>query len=963
MQAIHNTLFLFAAAIFLIFLSSIEPPLAFSESASGGVEAEKAETAGPQAATKFLSTIQLTEAEKQWLEDHKTVRVSGPRAFPPFHFFDTNGDVHGIAADYVQLILKHLQLTPDIKSNLFWPDVLKKAKAREIDLISIAAKSGDREEYLAYTKPFVSFPLIIVTRSEAPFVGGMRHLQRKKVALVKGNITYDWIVKDGIEVDPLFVKTPLDALQAVASGEADVAIENLAAATYLILRNGLSNLKIAAPTHYKSYDLHIAVRKDWPELVSIIDKILLDITPEQQLEMLNKWLKVSYEHGIKKEDVVKWTLAVICIFGVVLLAVWLWNRRLRKEIDERKRAEHVLAESETRFKALHNASFGGIAIHDQGVILEANQGLADISGYSTEELIGMDGLLLIAEKSRDFVMSKILSGYEKPYEAFGIRKNGEEYPLRLEARNVPYKGKPVRTVEFRDITEQKQAEKALELTRFSIEHASDSIYWTTPDGTFVDVNEAACQALGYSREELLQINISEVKPDYSMEMWREHFDNLRKNGSLSFEAEQRTKEGKIVPVEIVANYVQFDDEEFNCAFIRDISDRKHAEEERLAFEKQLLHTQKLESLGVMAGGIAHDFNNLLTSIMGNADLALIRLSPESPAITNLKNIEKATARAADLAKQMLAYSGKGKFVVENIDLNNLLKEMMHMLEVSVSKKAVLRFNEFQPLPSVEADATQLRQVIMNLIINGSEAIGDRSGVIAISTGCIECDDRYLEDAWVDEDISPGLYVYIEITDTGCGMDSETRAKLFDPFFTTKFTGRGLGMAAVLGIIRGHKGAIKIYSEVDKGTSFKILLPASQKPAELFNGRGNTHDNWQGSGTVLLADDEESVRAISSEMLKELGFDTITANNGREAVDKFRDNPDISFVILDLTMPHMDGEQCFRELRKLQPDVQVILSSGFSDEEVTGKFVGRGLVGFIQKPYKISALREIIQKMM
>lgn len=961
MQAAQSTVLIFTASVFLFFFTSLLPPEAFSESSTGRVRTEEAGTATPQAQTKQGFRLQLTEDEKRWLQGHNSVRISGPRAFPPFYFFDKNGDVHGIAADYVSLILKYLQLTPDIQANLFWPDVLKKAKAREIDLISIAAKSGDREEYLTFTKPFVSFPLIIVTREKTPFIGGMRHLQGKRVALVKGNITYDWIVKDEIEVVPLFVKTPLEALQAVASGEAEAAVENLAAATYLILHNGLSNLKIAAPTHYKSYDLHIAIRKDWPELVSIIDKILLGITPEQQLEMLNKWLKVRYEHGINKEDVVQWTLAVIVVFGTVLLAVWLWNRRLRKEIDERTRTEHILAESETRFKALHNASFGGIAIHDKGLILEVNQGLANISGYSTEELIGMDGLQLIAEQSRDFVMSKILSGYEKPYEAFGLRKNGDEYPLRLEARNVPYKGITARTVEFRDITEQKQAEKALERTRFSIEHASDSIFWTTPDGTFIDVNKAACQALGYSREEFLQINICDLKADYTMEMWHEHFNDLRQNGSLTFESEQRTKEGKILPVEIVANYVQFDDEEFNCAFIRDISDRKHAEQERLAFEKQLQHTQKLESLGVMAGGIAHDFNNLLTSIMGNADLALIRLSPESPAITNLRNIEKATARAADLAKQMLAYSGKGKFVVENIDINNLLKEMMHMLEVSVSKKAVLRFNEFLPLPSVEADATQLRQVIMNLIINGSEAIGDRSGVIAISTGCIECDDRYLEDAWVDEGISPGLYVFIEITDTGCGMDSETRAKLFDPFFTTKFTGRGLGMAAVLGIVRGHKGAIKIYSEVNKGTSFKILLPASQKPAQLFNGKSNGQDEWQGSGTVLLADDEESVRAIGSEMLKELGFNTITAHDGRDAVEKFQDNPHISFVILDLTMPHMDGEQCFRELRKLQPDVQVILSSGFSDEEVTRKFVGRGLVGFIQKPYKLSTLKEIIQE--
>jgi signal transduction histidine kinase/CheY-like chemotaxis protein len=391
----------------------------------------------------------------------------------------------------------------------------------------------------------------------------------------------------------------------------------------------------------------------------------------------------------------------------------------------------------------------------------------------------------------------------------------------------------------------------------------------------------------------------------------------------------------------------------------DISERKRAEHERLELEKQILHTQKLESLGVLAGGIAHDFNNILTAIIGNANLALIRLNKESPAVENLHRIEQAAARAADLAKQMLAYSGKGKFVVENINLNTLLEEMLHMLNVSISKKAIMRLNPHQHLPSVDADATQIRQIIMNLVINASEAIGDKSGVIAITTGCMYCDRNYLKNVWLDENLADGHYAYLEIADTGCGMDRETLAKLFDPFFTTKFTGRGLGMAAVLGIVRGHKGAVKVYSEPGKGTTFKILLPAAGHPAELCNDADHS-DEFRGSGTVLLVDDEETIRGVGAEMLKELGFSTITASDGREAVETFRNNSDISFVILDLTMPHMDGEQCFRELRQLNPDIRVIMSSGFNEQEVTQKFIGKGLAGFIQKPYKLSTLREVFR---
>jgi CheY-like chemotaxis protein len=248
---------------------------------------------------------------------------------------------------------------------------------------------------------------------------------------------------------------------------------------------------------------------------------------------------------------------------------------------------------------------------------------------------------------------------------------------------------------------------------------------------------------------------------------------------------------------------------------------------------------------------------------------------------------------------------------------------------------------------------------MNLVINASEAIGDTSGVIAVSTGQIQCDRRYLKDAWLNDSMEEGLYVSIEVSDTGCGMDKDTLEKIFDPFFTTKFTGRGLGMAAVLGIVRGHKGAIRVYSESGKGTSFKILLPASEKV--VINSENET-DQCGGAarGTVLLVDDEDTLRDIGTEMLKELGYDVVTANDGRDALAVYSANKDIDLVILDLTMPHLDGEACFRELRLIKPDVKVIISSGFSEQEVTQKFAGRGLAGFIQKPYRLSVLKEAIR---
>jgi len=485
------------------------------------------------------------------------------------------------------------------------------------------------------------------------------------------------------------------------------------------------------------------------------------------------------------------------------------------------------------------------------------------------------------------------------------------------------------------------------------------VLWSVPGLKVLQFNATAHSMLEYSAEEFSRLTVKDLEVNQNSKLIPAIMEKVLQNREASFETKHRTKTDGIKSVFVSLKKLEIAEQPVILATHRNITELKKAEEERRRLEQQMLHAQKLESLGVLAGGIAHDFNNILMVIIGNADLALMHINNTSPIVDNLHQIEKAAARAADLAKQMLAYSGRGKFLIENLDLNSLLDEMLHMLQVSISKKAILRFNKHQHLPTVEADATQLRQIVMNLVINASEAIGEKSGVISIFTGCMECDQNYLRNVWLDESISTGMYVYMEISDSGCGMDRETLNKIFDPFFTTKFTGRGLGMAAVLGIVRGHKGAIKIYSEPGKGTTFKILLPASDKPNELFNIENGQND-WKGSGTVLLVDDEETVRSIGAVMLKELGFSVITANDGREALEIYKTTPDISFVILDLTMPSMDGEQCFRELRQLEPDVKVIISSGYSEQEVVHKFSGKGLAGFVQKPYKLSVLKEAIR---
>ena len=513
----------------------------------------------------------------------------------------------------------------------------------------------------------------------------------------------------------------------------------------------------------------------------------------------------------------------------------------------------------------------------------------------------------------------------------------------------------------REIAERARAEEALSRYRLLAERARDIVLFVRRGGQIVEANQAAVTTYGYMREELLTLHIRDLRAPETLALTADQMTRAEAEGIL-FETEHRRKDGGSFPVEVSSCGTTLDGERVLLSIIRDISERRRAEEERHRIESQMLHTQKLESLGVLAGGIAHDFNNLLVAILGYTELALLELSPASPARDHLKEIETASHRAADLCRQMLAYSGKGRFVVEPLDLSEVVREMTHMLEVAISKKAGLQYHLASQLPTIQADATQIRQVIMNLIINASEALGDQAGIIRLTTSVIRCDRAYLRDFALTDELAEGDYVWIEVSDTGCGMDERTRARIFDPFFSTKFAGRGLGLAAVLGIVRGHKGTVKVYSEIGKGTTFKLLFPASAASTDQLRPVPPAVEEWQGKGLMLLVDDEASVREIGQKLLERLGFTVIIAPDGRQAVEIFRERAsDITCVLLDLTMPEMDGEETFRELRRLRSDVRVVLSSGYSQQDVTQRFAGKRLAGFIQKPYSLKQLRRTLQR--
>ena len=648
------------------------------------------------------------------------------------------------------------------------------------------------------------------------------------------------------------------------------------------------------------------------------------------------------------------------------------------DITERKQAEEALRESEAKYRRLHETMMDAFVNVDMaGRIREANRAYQALVGYSEEELRRLTYMDLTPEKWHDFERGVIekqifVQGHSEVYEKEYRKKDGTIFPVELRTFLMrDNQGHPVGMWAIvRDITERKRTEEALRESekkyRSVIENIQDVFYRSDPRDRLLMASPSGAATVRHdSVDEMIGLPLDSF--------WLDPKDRERLlaqikaiGGAKDFEAVLKRKDGTTFNASFTTHFYYDDNGHFlgTEGIIRDVTERKRSEEERSKLEAQMREVQKLESLGVLAGGIAHDFNNLLMAILGNADLALLSLSPASPARHNIEEVVNASQRAADLCRQMLAYSGRGRFVLGRYDLSEIVREMTHILQVSVSKKAVMRYQFTESLPAVEADATQLRQVVMNLITNASDALGDQDGSIQVSSGIMECDRVNLSESYLDDNLPEGRYVYLEVSDTGCGMDAETRSRIFDPFFTTKVLGRGLGLAAVLGIVRGHKGAIKVYSEPGKGTTFKILFPAVDwTPVDRTRSAEQRMPPPMG-GTALLVDDDESVLNVASLMLERLGFTVLTASDGQNGLEVFRERAaEIDCVLLDLSMPRLSGEEVFREMRRIRGDVRVILSSGYNEHEVTQRFVGQGLAGFVQKPYTLEKLREILRRVL
>jgi len=656
----------------------------------------------------------------------------------------------------------------------------------------------------------------------------------------------------------------------------------------------------------------------------------------------------------------------------------------RKRIEEKTTALQTV---QSWFELIvQNAMDAIVRVDQNGRIQSWNPMAERMFGYRSNDVMGrLIEDILIPEQLRKAHLSNFRRHLSrgrgalmnKRIEGLALCKDGSKMPVEFIGSVVKQGDTRAFVMTLRDISERIAAEQALrdshanleaqvqartrELHHLAaiIEATINSVVIADLQGHVYYVNPAGREMLSLAQDMGLDALSFEDfhSPEFRQCLADKVLPQTLQQGVFETECEFMDQHGNGIPVTCI--YMFLSDEQGQADRLAVIARDMRRE---IALQQQVEHVDRLESLGILAGGIAHDFNNILTAIIGNAGLAMRKVDAGLPAQKYLQGIEQASMQAAKLCKQMLAYSGKGSREIQPVDLSGLITDMRSLLEVSVDKRAVLKFDLCETLPVIDADITQIQQIIMNLVINGSEAMNKHSGTIAVSTGLLVVDEQYLQSALHTQEVSVGPFVYLTVSDTGCGMDAGIMKKIFDPFFTTKFTGRGLGMSAVLGIVHGHHGIVKIDSVLGQGTTFNMAFPISASHAPSADSQAYTAACNPVFGMVLVVDDEQSIREVAAVVLEEMGYMVALAIDGKDGVEVFRKHHKaIVGVILDMTMPRMDGKECYHELCKIDPDVRVILSSGYGEEDAVDRFQSMGLAGFIQKPYHIAHFQRVVSE--
>ena len=638
-------------------------------------------------------------------------------------------------------------------------------------------------------------------------------------------------------------------------------------------------------------------------------------------------------------------------------------REFESRERECRKVERALRESEERFRRLAESTMEGIVIHENGMILDANQAFASLVGHDLADVIGKEAASFAAPVSRELVRKHILEGYDKPYEVLGLRKDGSTFPVELFGKSIPFEGRSVRVTAIHDVTERRGVEKQLQLQKSYFQQ----LFENSPAGIVVLNTEDVILNANKAFEHMFQYSIDEIRggllnsfiiPESLMEEAQEYSALAQNRNVVLRESVRKRKDGSPINVSITGYPIIIDNELVGIyGMYVDITERK-------MLENNLRQAQKMESLGTLAGGIAHDFNNILAIIMANASLVRKHVNDAGKIPNIMEAINKATQRGAALVRQLLTFARKTEILLESVQVNEIVREMVKLLDETFAKTVSIAVHLDEKLPSIVGDANQIHQVLLNLCVNARDAMSS-GGTLSLSTSLVRRGALRLQfpKATAQE------YVCAKIVDTGIGMDEATRSRIFEPFFTTKERGRGtgLGLAVVFGIMESHHAFIDVETELGKGTTFYLYFPVhSREPARSAPSEGSEKEIRGGTETLLLVEDEELIRETIASVLSDKGYTVLTAVDGSEAIRIYKQHAgNIALVLSDIGLPKIGGVEVFATLKEMNPNVKVILASGYLEPKTKTDLVKAGAKAFLQKPYEETELfgkiREVLDE--
>jgi PAS domain S-box-containing protein len=866
--------------------------------------------------------------------------VGGEYDYPPYSSLKANGEASGFNSELTRAIAAKMGLDIEIKLGP-WAEIRKALEDGKIDAIQGMFYSEKRAQAFDFSPPFAIINHVVFGRKGSPAVRSTKELRDKEIIVMQGDIMHDYVVKKHLSDRLLLAPTPADVLRLLASGKGDYALVAELPALYWIKELKLSNLTIVGPAIEPSKYCYAVKKGDIILLSRFTEGLKILQQTGEYGELYEKWLGVLEPSQINKKLAVKYVAIALVPMAMLLAVSLLWSRMLRKKVNQKTKE---LQESEKRFRMLAENARDMIyrmSLPD-GRYEYVSPASTELFGYAPEEFKNSPMLIqkVIHPDWHGYFeeqWTKLLAGDMKPvYEYQIIDRSG--VTRWLFQRNTLIRDSDGRPIAIEgivtDITERKRAEEALRKSEKFIKDILSSVdeAFVVVDREFriLSANRAYCEQAGKTVESIIGRHCYEISHHATQPCHEpEHVCGCMRTfetGEPAFTVHTHTDDkGKQRQVEI-KTYAMKDESGGVTSIIEVINDIT----EKTSLENQLRHAQKMEGIGTLAGGIAHDFNNILSAIIGYGHVTLMKMQKDDPLRMNIEHMLESADRAAALIQSLLTFSRKQIIERKPVDLNTILKKVEKFLVRVIGEDVEVSMALDKSVLTIYGDADQLEQVFMNLATNARDAMPN-GGSFTIETSIIEIDSRFVTAHGYGK---PGRYVMIVATDTGVGMNEETRKKIFEPFFTTKEVdkGTGLGLAIVYGIIKQHEGFINVYSEPGKGTTFRIYLPLIEAIADHEKNSVVFEYPKGGTETILLAEDDAHLRQLAAIVLEQMGYKVIAANDGEDAVTKFMENKDgIHLLLFDLIMPKKNGKEAFDEIRRIRPDIPVIFTSGYSPD--------------------------------